>query len=65
MTELEKKEKRWKFLNELFNRDVETVSPQIGRLADEIMLIKIEQYLIQKRKDRDSKLEKVLKNEVF
>jgi hypothetical protein len=61
MTELEKKEKRWRFLNELHNRGVEMVSPQIERLGDEIMLIKIEQELQRRKSQRESKINTLLK----
>ena len=45
MTELEKKLKRWEFLNELYNRGVESVSDQLKRNANDILLIRIEQEL--------------------
>lgn len=61
MTELEKKEKRWRFLNELHNRGVEMVGPQIERLGDEIMLIKIEQELQRRKSQRESKINTLLK----
>ena len=41
MTILEQKEQRWKFLNELRRRGIE--SPQSKRIAWEIMLIRVEQ----------------------
>lgn len=60
MTTLEQKEKRWKFLNELYNRGVESVSNQIERNADEIMLIKIELELERRRSERDSKIKHLI-----
>ena len=61
MTTLEQKEKRWKFLNELHNRGVESVKSQLERNADEIMLIKIELELEKRMSERDSKINTLLK----
>jgi hypothetical protein len=61
MSELEKKEKRWRFLNELHNRGVESVRSQLERNADEILLIKIDLELKRKSKERDSKINNLLK----
>lgn len=61
MTTLEQKEKRWKFLNELHNRGVESVKSQLERNADEIMLIKIELELEKRMRERDSKINTLLK----
>lgn len=41
MTVLEQKEQRWKFLNELRKRGIET--PHAKRVAWDIMLIRVEQ----------------------
>lgn len=60
MTTLEQKEKRWRFLNELHNRGVESVKHQLERNADEIMLIKIELELERRKELRDSKLNQLL-----
>lgn len=56
MTELERKEQRWKFLNELRRRGIE--SPQSKRIAWEIMLLRVEQEreAEKKRLVRDYKL---------
>lgn len=61
MTTLEQKENRWRFLNELFNRGVESVKEQLERNADEIMLIKIELELEKRKQERNSKLSTLLK----
>ncbi len=61
MTTLKKKEKRWKFLNELYNRGVESVKFQLERNADEILLIKIELELEKRMHERDSKINTLLK----
>lgn len=61
MNELEQKEKRWRFLNELYNRGVECVKDQLERNADEILLIKIDLELKRKSKERDSKINNLLK----
>lgn len=61
MTVLEQKEKRWRFLNELYNRGIESVANQLERNADEIMLIKIEIELERIKKERDSKIDKLIK----
>jgi hypothetical protein len=61
MTTLEQKEKRWKFLNELHNRGVESVKFQLERNADEILLIKIELELEKRMRERDSKINTLLK----
>lgn len=56
MTVLEQKEERWKFLNELRKRGIE--SPQSKRIAWEIMLIRVEQERESEKKkfERDYKL---------
>jgi hypothetical protein len=61
MSQLENKLKRWKFLNELYNRGVESVSSQIERVGGEIMLMRIEIELDKKRKERDSKINSIIK----
>ncbi len=61
MTTLKQKEKRWKFLNELYNRGVESVKFQLERNADEILLIKIELELEKRMHERDSKINTLLK----
>lgn len=61
MNTLDRKEKRWRFLNELYNRGVETVGSQIERLGDEIMLIKIEIELERRKKERENKINTLLK----
>lgn len=61
MSQLENKLKRWKFLNELYNRGVESVSSQIERVGEEIMLMRIEIELDRKRKERDSKINSIIK----
>jgi hypothetical protein len=61
MSQLENKLKRWKFLNELYNRGVESVSSQIERVGGEIMLMRIEIELDRKRKERDSKINSIIK----
>lgn len=61
MTELEKKLKRWEFLNELYNRGVESVSDQLKRNANDILLIRIEQELQRRKDSRDSKIESIIK----
>jgi hypothetical protein len=50
-----------KFLNELYNRGVESVSSQIERVGGEIMLMRIEIELDKKRKERDSKINSIIK----
>lgn len=60
MTTLEQKEKRWRFLNDLHNRGVESVKHQLERNADEIMLIKIELELERRRSERDSKIKHLI-----
>jgi len=56
MTLLEQKEERWKFLNELRRRGIET--PQSKRIAWEIMLLRVEQERESEKKkfERDYKL---------
>jgi hypothetical protein len=61
MDNLERKEKRLKFLNELYNRGIETVESQIERIGDEVTLIKIELELKRIRIERDSKIDKIIK----
>ena len=61
MDTLERKEKRLKFLNELYNRGIDTVGPQIERIGNEVTLIKIELELKRKRIERDSKIDKIIK----
>ena len=56
MSELELKEKRWKFLSELRKRGIET--PHAKRVAWDIMLIRVEQEreITRKQEERDIKL---------
>jgi hypothetical protein len=61
MNTLDRKEKRWRFLNELHNRGVETVGSQIERLGDEIMIMKIEIELERRKKERENKINTLLK----
>lgn len=60
MTELEQKEERWRFLNELRRRGIE--SPQSKRIAWEIMLIRVEQEREMERKayQRDYKISQII-----
>ena len=60
MNTLDRKEKRWRFLNELHNRGVETVGSQIERLGDEIMIMKIEIELERRKVERDSKIDSLV-----
>ncbi len=60
MDTLKQKEKRWFFLNELYNRGVESVGFQLEKTAGEIMLIKIELELKRKKEERDSKINSIL-----
>jgi hypothetical protein len=60
MDTLKQKEKRWVFLNNLYNRGVESVGSQLERTAGEIMLIKIELELKRKKEERDSKINIIL-----
>ena len=60
MDTLERKVKRWKFLNELYNKGVESVGPQIERNADEIMLMRIEIELKKRKEERDSKINSII-----
>jgi hypothetical protein len=60
MNILEKKVKRWKFLNELYNRGVESVSSELERNANEIMLMRIEIHLKKKKEERDSKIKSII-----
>lgn len=60
MTILEKKLKRYRFLNELYNRGVESVKEQLGKTADDIMLINIETELKRRKDLRDSKINSIL-----
>lgn len=62
--ELEKKEKRWKFLNELRKRGVELPSGQIPRLAWEIMKIRLELHGERKRMNRDWKIDLILDSDL-
>jgi len=48
-----------RFLNKLYNRGVESVTNQLERTADEIMLIKIELELKRTKESSDSKLNKI------
>ena len=61
MNTLDRKEKRWRFLNELHNRGVETVGSQIERLGDEIMIMKIEIELERRKVERENKINTLLK----
>lgn len=60
MTELEQKEERWKFLNELRRRGVD--SPQLKRLAWNIMLdrVNLEREVERKAEERDYKINQIL-----
>lgn len=62
MDTLQQKLKRYRFLNELYNRGVESVSNQLGRCADEIMLINIETELQKRKELRDKKIDNLLKD---
>jgi hypothetical protein len=64
MDTLERKIKRWKFLNELYNRGIESVGPQIERNADDIMLMRIELELKKRKESRDSKINSILSNKI-
>ena len=61
MNTLERKEKRWRFLNELYNRGVESVGSQIERTGDEIMIMKIEIELERRKTERENKINILLK----
>jgi hypothetical protein len=61
MNTLERKEKRWRFLNELYNRGVESVGSQIERTGDEIMIMKIEIELERRKTERENKINTLLK----
>ena len=61
MNNLDRKEKRWRFLNELHNRGVESVGSQIERLGDEIMIMKIEIELERRKVERENKINTLLK----
>lgn len=54
--ELEKKEKRCEFLNELRKRGVELPTGQIRRLTLEIMKMRLELHGETKRMNRDCKV---------
>ncbi len=60
MNTLERKVKRWKFLNELYNKGIESVSSQLERNADEIMLMRIEIELEKRKEQRDSKINSII-----
>jgi hypothetical protein len=60
MDTLERKIKRWKFLNELYKRGVESVGPQLERHANEIMIVRIELELKKRKELRDSKINSII-----
>lgn len=62
MNDLQEKQKRWKFLNELYNRGVISIGPQIERHGDEIMLMNIEIEINRKRisEERERKINSLL-----
>ena len=60
MNSLERKEKRLEFLNQLNDRGVESVRPQIERIVDEIALMKIEIELERRKNSRETKINKVI-----
>ena len=60
MDTLEVKIKRWKLLNELYNRGIESVGPQIERNANDIMMMRIELELKKRKESRDSKINSIL-----
>jgi hypothetical protein len=62
MNDLQEKQKRWKFLNELYNRGVISVGSQIERHGDEIMLMNIEIEINRKRisEEREIKINSLL-----
>ena len=60
MNTLERKVKRWKFLNDLYNSGVESVSSQLERNANEIMLMRIEMKLQKRKEERDSKIKLII-----
>ena len=60
MDTLEVKINRWKFLNELYNRGIESVGPQIERNANDIMMMRIELELKKRKESRDSKINSIL-----
>jgi len=64
MDTLERKIKRWKFLNELYNRGIESVGSQIERHADDIMLMSIELELKKRKESRDSKINSILSDKI-
>jgi len=64
MDKLERKIKRWKFLNEIYNRGVESVGAQIERNANDIMLMRIELELKKRKELRDSKINSVLSDKI-
>jgi hypothetical protein len=64
MDKLERKIKRWKFLNEIYNRGVESVGSQIERNANDIMLMRIELELKKRKELRDSKINSVLSDKI-
>ena len=63
MNSLERKEMRLEFLNQLNDRGVESVRPQIERIVDEITLMKIEIELERRKNSRESKINKVIEHE--
>jgi hypothetical protein len=63
MESLEKKEMRLEFLRELNDRGIYSVKPQIERIVDEITLIKIQIELERRKKSRENKINKIVKNE--
>ena len=58
--QLEQKQKRWSFLNELRKRGVELPQGQISRTAWEIMEIRLEVEGERKRISRDRKIDSIL-----
>ena len=64
MDTLERKEKRLAFLRELYNRGVESVYKQMDRTCDEVAIIKINMELERRKQLRDTKIDKVLGEDV-
>lgn len=62
MNDLQEKQNRWKFLNELYNKGITSVGSQIERHGDEIMLMNIEIEINRKRisEERERKINSIL-----
>jgi hypothetical protein len=64
MNDLQEKQNRWKFLNELYNRGVTSVGSLIERHAGDIMLMNIEIEINRKRisEERERKINSILES---